>query len=137
MNQGWSPQCKNYPSSSNEIWGVLKTTAIQPNQFWDYENKELPSEKEIKHHLEVAQGDILVTCAGPRNRCGVVCTVRDTRPRLLLSGKMYRFRPNKEVLDTDFLSFFLQTHESWLAIDAMKTGTSESGLNLTHARFKN
>ena len=136
MNQGWSPQCKNYPSSSNEIWGVLKTTAIQPNQFWDHENKELPSEKEIKHHLEVAQGDILVTCAGPRNRCGVVCTVRDTRPRLLLSGKMYRFRPNKEVLDTDFLSFFLQTHESWLAIDAMKTGTSESGLNLTHARFK-
>ena len=136
INQGWSPQCKNYPSPSDDIWGVLKTTAIQKNEFWEHENKELPKDKEVRAHLEVKVGDIILTCAGPRNRCGVACTVIKTRPKLLLSGKMYRFRPDERAMTTEFLTFFLQTQESWLAIDKMKTGTSDSGLNLTHARFR-
>ena len=136
INQGWSPQCKNYPSPSEDIWGVLKTTAIQKNEFWEHENKELPEDKEVRAHLEVKVGDIILTCAGPRNRCGVACTVIKTRPKLLLSGKMYRFRPDERAMTTEFLTFFLQTQESWLAIDKMKTGTSDSGLNLTHARFR-
>jgi type I restriction enzyme S subunit len=136
INQGWSPQCKNYPSPSDDIWGVLKTTAIQKNEFWEHENKELPKDKEVRAHLEVKVGDIILTCAGPRNRCGVACTVIKTRPKLLLSGKMYRFRPDERAMTTEFLTFFLQTQESWLAIDKMKTGTSDSGLNLTHSRFR-
>ena len=136
INQGWSPQCKNYPSSSEDIWGVLKTTAIQKNEFWDHENKELPKDKEARAHLEVKAGDIILTCAGPRNRCGVACTVTKTRPKLLLSGKMYRFRPDERVMTTEFLTFFLQTQESWSEIDKMKTGTSDSGLNLTQGRFR-
>ena len=136
INQGWSPQCKNYPSSSEDIWGVLKTTAIQKNEFWDHENKELPKDKEARAHLEVKAGDIILTCAGPRNRCGVACTVIKTRPKLLLSGKMYRFRPDERVMTTEFLTFFLQTQESWSEIDKMKTGTSDSGLNLTQGRFR-
>ncbi|NJB69724.1 type I restriction enzyme S subunit [Saonia flava] len=136
INQGWSPQCKKSPSPSDNIWGVLKTTAIQKNLFWAHENKELPEDKIVRPHLEVKAGDILLTCAGPRNRCGIACTVIKTRPKLLLSGKMYRFRPDESVMTTDFLTFFLQTQEAWLAIDKMKTGSSDSGLNLTHARFK-
>ena len=57
------------------------------------------------------------------------------RPKLLLSGKMYRFRPDERAMTTEFLTF-LQTQESWLAIDKMKTGTSDSGSNLTQTRFK-
>ena len=136
INQGWSPQCKKNPSPSEDIWGVLKTTAIQKNEFWDYENKELPIEKKVREYLEVKVGDILVTCAGPRNRCGVVCTVNKTRKKLLLSGKMYRFRVNPKIMTTNFLTLFLQTQEAWLSIDKMKTGGSESGLNLTHSRFR-
>lgn len=136
INQGWSPQCLQYPSQSEDIWGVLKTTAIQKNEFWDYENKELPKDKEVRSHLEVKVGDILLTCAGPRNRCGIVCTVEKTRPKLLLSGKMYRFRPDQRIVLTKFLTYFFQTQEAWLAIDKMKTGISDSGLNLTHSRFR-
>lgn len=62
--------------------------------------------------------------------------VRETRPRLIFSGKMYRFRPAANLMDARFLEAFLQTSFAWSAIDAMKTGGSDSGLNLTHDRFR-
>jgi type I restriction enzyme S subunit len=55
---------------------------------------------------------------------------------LIFSGKMYRFRPAPEVMDSGFLEAFLQTSHAWRAIDQMKTGGSDSGLNLTHDRFR-
>lgn len=76
-----------------------------------------------------------MTCAGPRNRCGVVCFVKETRPKLLMSGKMYRFRPNDCLLDPKYLEGFIRSHQAQRAIDSMKTGISDSGLNLTHGRF--
>ena len=30
LHQGWSPQCGKAPSPSEDVWGVLKTTSIQP-----------------------------------------------------------------------------------------------------------
>ncbi|GGD61682.1 hypothetical protein GCM10011357_16250 [Lacimicrobium alkaliphilum] len=48
---------------------------------------------------------------------------------------MYRFRPNNRLLDSKFLEAYIRSHEAQLAIDAMKTGISDSGLNLTHSRF--
>jgi type I restriction enzyme S subunit len=55
---------------------------------------------------------------------------------LIFSGKMYRFRPAANLIDARFLEAFLQTSFAWSAIDAMKTGGSDSGLNLTHDRFR-
>lgn len=53
----------------------------------------------------------------------------------MLSGKMYRFRVDEAYVLPSYLESYLRSHEAQLAIDAMKTGISESGLNLTHARF--
>lgn len=39
-------------------------------------------------------------------------------------------------MDSGFLEAFLQTAFAWRAIDEMKTGGSDSGLNLTHDRFR-
>jgi type I restriction enzyme S subunit len=52
----------------------------------------------------------------------------------MMSGKMYRFRPDERV-DSRFLEFWLLSPEAQKRIDAMKTGISDSGLNLTHDRF--
>lgn len=134
FQQGWSPQCENHAATEEE-WGVLKTTAIQPGLFWDHENKQLPDGLEPRPHIEVREGDLLMTCAGPRARCGVVCLVGRTRSKLMMSGKMYRFRPNVEVMDSRFLTYFIQSRSAQIAIDGMKTGISDSGLNLTHDRF--
>jgi type I restriction enzyme, S subunit len=97
FQQGWSPQCENSPASEDG-WGVLKTTAIQHGDFWPHENKALPTPLVPRKNIEVRPGDVLMTCAGPRNRCGVACLVENTRPRLMISGKMYRFRPHPKVL---------------------------------------
>jgi type I restriction enzyme S subunit len=53
----------------------------------------------------------------------------------MLSGKMYRFRVPDGVVHPEYLESFLRSHDAQAAIDRMKTGISDSGLNLTHARF--
>lgn len=135
LGQGWSPQCEKFPSKDDATWGVLKTTAIQPGKFEPEHNKQLPSHLDPDASIEVKVGDLLLTCAGPRNRCGVVCLVRETRPNLMLSGKMYRFHANVEKILPEFLEMYLLSPKATTAIDKMKTGISDSGLNLTHSKF--
>lgn len=134
LQQGWSPQCLTTPAPA-DAWGVLKTTAIQPGEFVAHENKELPAHLEPRPQLEVHPGDLLLTCAGPRSRCGVPTLVRTTRPRLMLSGKMYRFRTKPDLLDPRYLELYLLSPDAQARIEQMKTGISDSGLNLTKQRF--
>ncbi len=136
IHQGWSPQCEKEPSDNDGAWGVLKTTAIQSGAFLTEHNKRLPDKLAPRPLLEVRRGDVLITCAGPRGRCGVACLVRDTRPRLMLSGKMYRFRFDDRFLDPRYAEAYLLSETALRAIDRMKTGISDSGLNLTHERFR-
>ncbi|MDA3806961.1 MAG: restriction endonuclease subunit S [Thiomicrorhabdus sp.] len=136
IGQGWSPQCEKEPSQDENQWGVLKTTSIQMGEFLSEHNKRLPDKLSPRPQHEVRAGDILLTCAGPRNRCGVACLVRRTRKRLMISGKMYRFRANTDSIDPRYLEAYLQSAEAQAAIDVMKTGGNESGLNLTHGRFR-
>ncbi len=136
LHQGWSPRCEKEASESETVWGVLKTTSIQPASFLPEHNKRLPDHLEPRPQIEVKPGDILITCAGPRNRCGIACLVRATRRRLMMSGKMYRFRPDPARVNPRYLEAYLQSADAQAAIDEMKTGGNESGLNLTHDRFR-
>jgi type I restriction enzyme S subunit len=135
LHQGWSPRCETEPSRKITDWAALKTTAIQDGWFDDSFNKRLPDTLTPRPDLEVRPGDILITCAGPRVRCGIACLVTKTRPRLMISGKMYRFRANESEVTPEFLLAYLRSPEGQAAIDRIKTGGSESGLNLTHDRF--
>lgn len=134
LHQGWSPQCESTPAPQGE-WGVLKTTAVQDGYFLEEENKKLPAALSPKPELEVTAGDLLMTCAGPRSRCGVICHVPKTRSKLIFSGKIYRFRPNAEHVEPKFLTHLLRTAELKEKIDEIKTGISESGMNMTRERF--
>jgi restriction endonuclease S subunit len=136
LRQGWSPQCESFPAPNVDRWGVLKTTAIQDGEFQPEQNKALPTSLDPDPTLEIEAGDLLLTCAGPRSRCGVVCLVRKTRPRLMASGKMYRFKTEPRVALPVYLEVFLRFHETKKRIDELKTGISDSGLNLTLDRFK-
>ena len=135
MHQGWSPQCESGPALTASDWGALKTTAIQDGSYQPEHNKRLPEALDAKERLEVKVGDLLMTCAGPRVRCGVACLVRETPPKRFISGKMYRFRANEALIDSRLLEAFLRTPSTKAQIDAMKTGISESGMNITHEKF--
>jgi type I restriction enzyme S subunit len=54
----------------------------------------------------------------------------------MMSGKMYRFRVSENKVNPRFIAGYLQSMRAQLAIDDMKTGGSDSGLNLTHSRFR-
>lgn len=136
IDQGWSPKCESFPSQNEDAWGALKTTAIQDGRFEQQHTKQLPKSLVPKPALEVQKGDLLMTCAGPRIRCGVICRIDHVRPKLFISGKMYRFRPNEEVIVGDFLLGVLRSPGLQISIDRIKTGGNESGLNLTQERFK-
>jgi type I restriction enzyme S subunit len=53
----------------------------------------------------------------------------------MLSGKMYRFRVDDRFVDPKYIEAYLLTDGAGRAIDALKTGISNSGLNLTQRRF--
>lgn len=135
LQQGWSPQCLPHPRREASAWGVLKTTAVQVDGFRPHEHKELPGDLAPRPDLQVRVGDLLLTCAGPRARCGVPSLVTTSDERLLISGKMYRFRPRPDLVYARYLFLYLTSADAQRRIEAMKTGISDSGLNLTKAKF--
>ena len=135
LDQGWSPKCHRQKANESE-WGVIKTSAVQTLQFIEWENKRLPESLKPRQHLELQQNDLLVTRAGPRKRVGVCCLVRSTRSKLILCDKVYRLRCNHEVARPGYLELVLNAPQLKKAINEIKTGISDSGVNLTQKRFK-
>lgn len=135
LGQGWSPRCLNHPSVDDETWAVITTTAIQHGAFRELENKQLPQQLEPRPHLAITVGDLLITRAGPRKRVGVACLVRHCRPRLMLCDKAYRLRADTDKVLPEWLELVLNSPSTLLDIERLKTGISDSGVNLTQNRF--
>jgi type I restriction enzyme, S subunit len=135
LDQGWSPKCEAIPSPSNDVWAVIKTSAIQHGRFVEEENKRLPTALRPRPHLELQPGDLLITRAGPRTRAGVACLIKSTRPRLMLCDKAYRLRAKPDIAHPAFLEIVLNAPHIVDEIDELKTGISDSGVNLTQKRF--
>lgn len=135
LGQGWSPKCEKEPSPSEDIWGVIKTTAVQALEYLQEENKRLPEKLDPRPHFEVKAGDVLVTRAGPRIRVGVCCLVKETRKKLMICDKVYRLRPDTEIILPEYLEIVLNAPQVQKEIERLKTGISDSGVNLTQKRF--
>lgn len=135
LDQGWSPRCLNENSKDELEWAVIKTSAVQYGHFVSVENKILPTELKPREQHELKVGDILITRAGPRVRVGVCCLVRKTRPRLINCDKVYRIKVNTEVVSPEYFELILNTPFYQREIEKMKSGISDSGLNLTQTKF--
>ncbi|WP_190324609.1 restriction endonuclease subunit S, partial [Pseudomonas profundi] len=129
---GPSPDCEERQIFAPEEWGVLKTTAITWAGWNDAAHKVLPKAFWEQSQIEVHEGDVLVTKAGPRHRVGVVCHVPSTHSRLVVSGKMIGLRPKTEVVDARFLAGFLGTKEPQKYIHDRTTGMAESQVNFAN-----
>jgi type I restriction enzyme, S subunit len=135
LDQGKSPKCENRASDSEDEWAVIKTTAVQAMRFDPSANKVLPPNIEPRADYELVPGDLLITRAGPRVRAGVCCLVRQVRPRLMICDKVYRFRPDRDVLIPEYLEIALNAPSVTSRIDQIKTGISDSGVNITQRTF--
>jgi type I restriction enzyme S subunit len=136
IDQGWSPRCEKSPVAAAGDWGVIKTTAVQEFRFDQIENKKLPSALEPRPNLEIKVGDLLITRAGPRKRVGVTCLVRSTQPGLMICDKVYRLRCDASKIRPAYLELVLNAPQVLEKLNELKTGISDSGVNLTQKRFR-
>lgn len=135
LDQGWSPKCEPFSRTSNEKWAVLKTTAVQSIHFDEHENKQLPPHLDPRPTIAVLPGDVLITRAGPRSRVGIACVVKRCGPRLMLADKIYRLKVDARRTNPVWLALMLNSPQALAKIEEMKTGISDSGLNLTQGKF--
>ncbi|WCC48049.1 restriction endonuclease subunit S [Tenacibaculum finnmarkense] len=78
----------------------------------------------------------MITRAGPRVRVGIASLVKKVRPKLMICDKVYRLRVDKKIIKSEFLEIILNSPQILAIIEIMKTGISDSGLNLTQTKFK-
>lgn len=136
IDAGWSPACSSEPSTNDNIWGVLKTTAIQKLEFRHFENKALPDNKLPKPQYEVVCGDILITRAGPKNRVGVSCLVEETRPKLMISDKIIRFHLISDCVLNKYVVLSLNCGPTFSYLEKAKSGMAESQMNISQENLK-
>jgi type I restriction enzyme S subunit len=134
LRQGWSPKCEGHPASEGQ-WSVMTTTAIQPIMFQPFQNKVLPAGLFPRPWITVKSDDILITRAGPRSRCGVICRVREDADQLMLCDKAYRLRFSKNDISAEFVELLLNSYDFSRKIENLKTGISDSGVNITQTGF--
>jgi type I restriction enzyme S subunit len=136
MDAGWSPACPPTPSPSHDIWGVLKTTAVQVMEYREVENKVLDEGKSPRPQYEVRSGDILITRAGPKNRVGISCLVENTRPRLMISDKIIRFHLVEIGISERFISLCLNAGPTCEHLEKAKSGMAESQMNISQGKLR-
>jgi type I restriction enzyme S subunit len=130
MDAGWSPQCEDAPAAP-DAWGVLKTTAVQWSAFQPEQNKALRTTMAPRPELAAKAGDVLVTRAGPRKRVGVVAAVRNNHPRLMISDKLIRLRPDSSKVESRFLELSLCSPLAQEYLVQRKTGLADAQVNIS------
>ncbi len=135
MDAGWSPACPPRPADP-EKWGVLKTTAVQVMKYQEFENKQLPDNKAPKEQYEVRSGDILITRAGPKNRVGISCVVKETRDKLMISDKIIRFHLIEAGFSEEYICLCLNAGETFNYLEQAKSGMAESQMNISQDKLK-
>jgi type I restriction enzyme S subunit len=136
MGSGWSPACDEGERSESTQWAVLRTTAVQVNEFRSREHKVIPSKLSPRPEIEVKDGDILITRAGPMNRVGISCWVDSTPPRLMLSDKIVRFHSVADEMLPAFIVLTLNAGWTKEQIEAAKSGMAASQVNISQADLR-
>lgn len=131
IESGKSPSTEGRPAEPHE-WGVLKVGAVSFGSFDDRENKALPTSFAPIPKLEVRPGDFLMSRANTATLVGACAVVRETRPRLMLSDKTFRFVfRDRKAVDVRFLEHVLKSPALRDQIVRAATGTSPTMKNIS------
>lgn len=133
FEQGWSPQCENFPVESESDWGVLKVGCVNGGIFNPEENKALPPDLTPLPELGISAGDLLISRANTRELVGSAAVPSADHHNLMLCDKLYRLRLDPDLCLPAFLSLFLGTERARGQIELAATGASSSMLNISQA----
>ena len=130
IEQGWSPQCDNFPASLDE-WGVVKAGCVNGWTLNEIENKRLPSDLTVIHEYEIKAGDILMSRANTTDLLGSAVLVENIRPKLLLCDKIYRLKIKSESpINKQFVVYVLRSAFGRYQFEREATGASNSMQNI-------
>lgn len=131
IENGWSPACEPRPASCEE-WGVLKVGAVSFGAFDPGQNKALPALLLPRPEYEVRAGDFLMSRANTIDLVGACAIVERTRPKLMLSDKLFRFRFRRGTnVNTRVLDHVLKSPALRAQIERGATGTSPTMKNIS------
>ncbi|MCD9028565.1 restriction endonuclease subunit S [Luteimonas sp. BDR2-5] len=130
IEQGWSPQCENFPVEEPEEWGVLKVGCVNGGAFDAKENKKLPPEFTPLSEYALKAGDLLISRANTKELVGSAAVVPFDFDRLLLCDKLYRLRLALDVCLPNYAAAVLGTREARSQVEIAATGASSSMLNI-------
>ncbi|HCG9218123.1 TPA: restriction endonuclease subunit S [Vibrio parahaemolyticus] len=133
---GWSPKCLDTPRSEDS-WGVLKVSAVTWNQYNPMENKELPNSLAPREHLEVQDGDFLISRANTADLVAkAVIVPNDSPTHLMMSDKIIRFRFSDKV-SSHYINLFNNSQFARNYYSQVAGGTSSSMKNVSREQIKN
>lgn len=130
IEQGWSPQCENFPAEDPEEWGVLKVGCVNGGIFDAKENKKLPPVLAPMPEYSLKAGDLLISRANTKELVGSAAVVPSNFDRLLLCDKLYRLRLARDDCLPDYAAAVIGTREARSQIELAATGASSSMLNI-------
>jgi type I restriction enzyme S subunit len=137
IENGWSPSCENHPANDDE-WGVLKVGCVSFGSYNHNENKALPPTLDPRPHCEVHPGDFLMSRANTLELVGACAIVYDTRHKLMLSDKIFRFNFKKDAqIDHKYLDYVLKLPALRKQIKKGSTGTSPTMKNISKDKVFN
>src|SRR3989338_5935946 len=135
IDGGWSPTCHDRPARDGE-WGVLKLGAVTTCQYIDNENKELPEDVAPRPELEVKTGDLLFARKNTYELVAACSLVFETRPKLMLSDLIFRFRLKPSVqLNPVYLWGLLTVPSKRKQVQALAGGSAGSMPNISKGRL--
>ena len=135
FDAGKSPNCLKQPVTGSD-WGVITTTAVQLGYFDEVQNKILPPNFTVNPEIQVRSGDILITRAGPTNRTGIACLVKDIHYNLILSDKIIRINMTDNYFYKDYLIMVLNSPQIRNLIVGLMSGMDKQQVNVSQDKYK-
>lgn len=135
IEQGWSPDCFSRPAELEE-WGVVKSGCVNRGVFNELENKALPETLDPIPEYEIHNGDVLMSRAsGSPELVGSAAFISATRPKLMLSDKIFRIHPEQGI-DKKFLVAVFNSRVMRSQIERAISGADGLANNLPQASLK-
>lgn len=135
IDGGWSPICHERPAQLGE-WGVLKLGAVTTCRYLDTETKALPIDRAPRPELEIRVGDLLFTRKNTYELVAASAFVFGTRPKLMLSDLLFRFRLKPgTAINPIFLWGLLNVPSKRRQVQALASGSAGSMPNISKGRL--
>jgi len=136
ITAGWSASAEGRQARDGEL-GVLKVSAVTSGRFKPGSHKALPASLAASRQLVTpVKGDLLFSRANTRELVAATCLVEDDYPNLFLPDKLWRIRPKKSMLGTEYLRYLFGDPRFRWQVRRQATGTSGSMLNISQAKLR-